>query len=228
MNADLSFLHEPRITLITGHYGTGKTNVAVNLALALRRELSPLALADLDIVNPYFRSADAHQVLEDAGIEVILPAYANTNVDLPSLPARVASVFDRGDLHAVLDVGGDDAGATALGQYASRLEACGYRMLAVINARRPEIARPEDAVAMLRSIEQASRLKVTGLINNTHLCEETTPQVVESSFQYAAECARISGVPVVLTTAEERIAAQLQCPDLLPIRLYTKNYLERF
>ncbi len=206
-----------RLTAITGHYGSGKTTFALNLACDLAAAGQRVTIVDLDIVNPYFRTEDHRAMLEARGVTVVSPPYANTNLDLPGLSAQIYGALER-EGEVILDVGGDDAGATALGRFSHRLEQRGYEMLCVINARRNLTAEPEQAAALLREIEQASRLKTTALVNNTHLKQLTTPQTVLASLPFAAEVSRLTGLPVRYTTAPKALAAQLnEIPNLYPV-----------
>lgn len=215
-----------RLLIVAGHYGTGKTNIAINVALDLANVGEKITLVDLDIVNPYFRAADAKQELEQAGGTLIAPVYANTNLDIPALPPAIRRVFTEDGGKAVFDVGGDDAGAIALGQYAADFLYWGYEFYYVINARRKLTETPEECVELLREIEQASRLKATGIINNTNLGRETTVQIVEESDPFAQEVAKLSGLPLITTTAISGIAEELDLPAVTPIKLYTKTYWE--
>ena len=214
-----------RITLLCGHYGSGKTNVAVNLAVALRERYDRLAVADLDIVNPYFRSKDSRGQFEDLGIRLICSEYANTNVDIPALPQDMYAVTDDQDLRVIIDVGGDDRGALALGRIAQRiLEEDNYEMLAVVNASRPLTHTPEDTVEVLREIEDAGGIKFTGIINNTNLGRETDADVVLNSVLYAESVSNLMKIPVVMTTVPMELFPQLQgkIENLFPLELQKK------
>ena len=214
-----------RITLLCGHYGSGKTNVAVNLAVALRKKYDRLALADLDIVNPYFRSKDSRGQLEDLGIRLICSEYANSNVDIPALPQDMYAVTDDKTLRVILDVGGDDRGALALGRISQRIvDENDYEMLAVINASRPLTHTPEDTVEVLREIEGAGRIAFTGLINNTNLGRETDENVVLSSVSYAETVSNLMKIPVVMTTVPSELFPKLQgkIENLFPLELQKK------
>ena len=214
-----------RIVLLCGHYGSGKTNVAVNLAVALRERYDRVAVADLDIVNPYFRSKDSRGQFEDLGIRLICSEYANTNVDIPALPQDMYAVTDDRSLRAVIDVGGDDRGALALGRISGPiLEEQNYEMLAVINASRPLTRTPEDTVEVLREIEGAGKIPFTGLINNTNLGRETDETVVLNSISYAEAVSNQMKIPVVMTTVPAELFPQLQgkIENLFPLELQKK------
>ncbi len=216
-----------RITLFAGHYGSGKTNIAVNYALLLAREGKKTAIADLDIVNPYFRTKDSAADLEAAGVDLISPQFANTNVDLPALPAEAYRLVEDRSLFAVMDVGGDDRGAYALGRYAPFiLEEGDYRMAFVANPCRPLTRTPEEALEVMREIEAAGGVPFTAIVNNANLAHETTPETVLAAVPYMERLSELSGLPVWLTSAEETVAAGLagKVPRLLPMKLQAKYF----
>ena len=179
---DTRGLSHKRITVFAGHYGSGKTNIAINYALMLTKVSEKVSIADLDIVNPYFRTKDSYKALEDAGIRLISSEYANTNVDTPALPAEVYSVFEDKSLSAVIDVGGDDRGALALGRYVPYiLNENDYEMLFVINKYRFLTKDAKSTVEVMLEIESAAGIKFTGIVNNSNLGEETTAETVLNS-----------------------------------------------
>lgn len=157
-------------------------------------------LMDLDLVNPYFLSSGCKDVLEKAGIKVISPLYANSNVDIPALPADMNLAFERDDYDVVMDVGGDDAGSVVLGRFHEQISKVDYEMLYVINRYRNLTMTPEDTVEILKEIETASRAKACGLVNNSHLKQETVYETVADSLGYAAEVSKQSGLPIFATT----------------------------
>lgn len=184
--------------VICGHYGSGKTTFAVNLAVRLAGS-APVTLIDLDIVNPYFRSSDYTPLLQQSGVRVIAPNFAGSMLDTPSLPPEIGGALSRDGGYVLIDAGGDDAGATALGCYAGEIAGGGYDMLYVINERREQIASPDGAEEILRQIEAAAHLRATGVVNNTHLCGETAADTVTGSLPYAEEvCSRL-GLPLLFT-----------------------------
>ena len=214
-----------RVLLLCGHYGSGKTNIAVNLAQAIKREYPIVTLADLDIVNPYFRSKDSAAELEEAGIRLICSNYANSNVDIPALPSDLYALTDDRRMRAIIDVGGDDRGALVLGRLApSILEENDYEMLMVINCYRPLTRDAASTVEVMREIECAGGIRFTALVNNSNLGVETTAEDVLESMRYADEVAAMSGLPVVLTTADERLQNELQdkIPNLFSLKLQKK------
>ncbi|MBE7031116.1 MAG: ATP-binding protein [Ruminococcaceae bacterium] len=198
-----------RICVFVGHYGSGKTENALRYAFELKKEHDNVAICDLDIVNPYFRTHDAAKALTDAGIRVIANEYANTNLDLPTVPSDVLSVFSNPDCHAVLDVGGDDDGAICLGQYYPYFAQIGYDMFLVFNLLRPDTAEPEQVLEMVRRIEAVSRLKVTGLINNTNLSYLTEEKHITQTYQTALKCAEVCGIPLIATAVAEKFVPSL-------------------
>ena len=193
-------LFRHKAVIICGHFGTGKTNVAVNLALCAGRRGMNVCIADMDTVNPYFRTADNAEFLRQNGVEVLLPQFANTNVDIPTLPPSLPLIFD-GKRYSVTDVGGNEEGAVVLRGFRERYEEIGYDMYYVFNRYRPENVDTEISVASLRSIENATGLKFTGIINNSNLGVETTSETVDSSRDEAEKFASSVGLPVVMTTA---------------------------
>ena len=214
-----------RVLLLCGHYGSGKTNIAVNLAQALKREYPTVTLADLDIVNPYFRSKDSAQDLEAAGIRLICSRYANSNVDIPALPPDLYALTDDRRMRAVIDVGGDDRGALVLGRIAPAiLSENDYEMLMVINCYRPLTRDAASTVEVMREIEYAGGIRFTALINNSNLGTETTAEDVLASMRYANEVAAMSNLPLVMTTADEKLQNDLQnkIPNLFPLKLQDK------
>ena len=193
-----------RITLFAGHYGSGKTNAAVNYAFALKKMGLEVTVADLDTVNPYFRTKDSEKELAEAGIRLIVSEFANSNVDLPALPSEMYSVVNDKSRYAVLDIGGDDRGAFALGRYTPRiLEENDYDMLFVINCYRPLTSTPEDTVEIMREIEAASGIPFNGIVNDSNLGPDTTPDTVKDSFEYAKSVARLSGLEIKLTAVPD-------------------------
>ena len=218
-------MEHKRLTLFAGHYGSGKTNIAVNYALHLAAEGKKVCIADLDIVNPYFRTKDSAKVLEAAGVHLVSPQFANSNVDLPALPAEAYRLVTDRSTYGIMDIGGDDRGAYALGRYVPGiLEENNYRMIFVANASRPLTRTPEDAMEVMGEIEAACGLKFTDLVNNTNLGDLTTAETVLASREYMEKLSKLSGLPIFMTTAKADVAAQLELPDVLPLTLQEKYF----
>ena len=214
-----------RITLFCGHYGSGKTNLAVNYAFYLRSLGKEVTVADMDIVNPYFRTADSREELESAGINLITPEYANSNVDLPALPAELYGLFEFTDKYVVLDIGGDDRGAYALGRFAPMiLEENNFENLFVANFYRPLTQTPQDACEVMKEIEAAGKIPFTGIVNNSNLGDETSPETVIKTFERANELSRLCNLPVVMTSAGTGVAEEIQTENVLPLKLQAKYY----
>ena len=209
--------------VVLGHYGSGKTNFAVNLALQRRAAGAEVALCDLDIVNPYFRSADFAGKMEQEGIEMVSPPFAGSNVDVPALTGRLDALLADEDRQVIVDVGGDDAGAIAVGRYARRLLPQEPTVLYIVNACRPVTDSPAAALEILREIEYASRVKATHIVNCTNLGKETDAQTVRDSLGYIEELCRISGLPLCCHAVRSDLADQLKEIDrILPVEIYVK------
>jgi energy-coupling factor transporter ATP-binding protein EcfA2 len=200
-----------RVTAFLGHQGSGKTHLAVNLALRLRESAGAVALADLDIVNPYYRSGRARQILSRRGVTLIASEYEGSNAELPSLPPDIARVFDDLALRAVLDVGGDDRGALALGRYAAAMSDTAVAdALFVVNFARPLTPDADAALRFLREIELASHVAVTGIVNNTNLGTETTADTVLRSREAALRLCERANLPLKFTSARADLLPKLQ------------------
>ena len=189
-----------RVSIITGHYGTGKTEFAVNLALALASDGEQVMVADLDVVNPYFRSRERRATLEEAGIQLISSSQACANADVPSLPAEVFTILQNQNLRGVMDIGGDPVGARVLARFQPQIVAQDYQLIYVLNANRPEVRTTETAIAYLRSIEAVTGLVCTGIVNNTHLCGETTEEEIRKGAALAAAVSEETGIPISSST----------------------------
>ena len=226
-----------RITLFAGHYGSGKTNIALNYARALRHQGEAVTVADLDIVNPYFRTKDSAAELAAEGIGLVVSEFANSNVDFPALPKEIYGLVARNaerearSTKVVMDIGGDDRGALALGRYVPDIKAEGdYEMLAVVNAARPLTQSARDTVEVLREIEAACALPFTGIVNNTNIGAQTTADTVLRSLPYAEEVAALMGLPIRFTCAVAPVAAELagKIANVFPIEIQKLYYqLER-
>ncbi|MDD2956085.1 MAG: hypothetical protein PHD67_07205 [Oscillospiraceae bacterium] len=217
-----------RITVVTGHYGSGKTNLSVNLAVDLKAAGHEVTLVDLDIVNPYFRSADFSAQMAEKGIRVMAPQFAGTNLDIPALGPEVASVLEEdGGRRVIIDVGGDDAGAFALGRYAAQIAEQDYRMIYVVNAFRYLTRSPEEALQVLLEIETASRLKGSALVNNSNLASETSPEDVLGSVAYAQAAAEKAGLPLWATAVRRDLAPALPGDGFYPVDVYVRPPWER-
>ena len=211
-----------RLTLLCGHYGSGKTNIAVNIAAELKKQGGNVAIADLDIVNPYFRAKDSVEEFKKLGIRLICSEYANTNLDIPALPQEMYAVTDDRTLKVVLDIGGDDRGALVLGRLAPAITAENdYEMLMVVNCLRPLTRDAESTIEVMREIETAGKIKFTGLVNNSNLGAETTEADVLSSVSYAENVSELSGLPIFMTTVEKSLFERLspKIENLFPLDL---------
>ncbi len=214
-----------RITIFSGHYGSGKTNIAVNFVAELKKQHEKVAIADIDIVNPYFRTKDSEDFFKEKNIKLICSPYANSNVDIPALPQEMYSVIDDKELYSVLDVGGDERGALALGRLsASIVEENNYDMFFVINAYRPLTRDIPSAMQVFNEIEGACRIKFTGIINNSNLGLETMPEDVLDSLEFVSELCKETKLPLIFTTVDESLYEKLEgkIDNLYPLKMQKK------
>lgn len=214
-----------RLTIFAGHYGSGKTNIAVNYALRLAKEGKKVCIADLDIVNPYFRTKDSEEELSAHGIHLISPQYANSNVDLPALPAESYRLVQDKSIFGVMDIGGDDRGAYALGRFSGAIkEENNYRMAFVVNFFRPLTSSVADAVEIMREIEIAAGIRFNCIVNNSNLGAQTTRQNFIDSLELTKELCCVTGLPLWMHTAEESVARQISDIPVMPLKLQKKYF----
>jgi hypothetical protein len=214
-----------RIQIITGHYGSGKTEYAVNLAKSLVATHENVVLADLDIVNPYFRSYEQTGILEQAGVKVIVTSCGGV-ADIPALNPAVMSVFQDKRITGVLDIGGDPIGARVLARFAHQIQSGDYDLLFVLNANRPETKDVDCALSYMRAIEEECHLTVTGIVNNTHLCAETTAREILKGAALAKELSEKTGIPIVHHAVQRKFLSQVSdqlSEPVLPIDIYMKK-----
>jgi len=215
---------ERRVTVFVGHFGSGKTEIALNVALDIAARGDSVTLADLDVVKPYFRSRAARDLLAAGGVDLLAPGGENVFGDLPIIVPQIRSGLREPGRRLVLDVGGDDIGARVLGSLSDVMPRQETNCLLVLNFRRPSTPDVAAAVTMIRDIEAVGRLPVTGVVSNTHLLAETTPAIVEEGWRMAVDTARQVGVPVVAVAASADLVPQLQrlglsCPLIVLRRI---------
>lgn len=218
--------HLERITIITGHFGSGKSEISINLAKKLNHEGKKVALVDIDIVNPFFCIRDFKGTLAKDGIDVIAANPEWSNAELMVVPGEVSSIFVKKDTNFILDIGGDDMGATVLGQYNHELIKTDYSMYFVINTQRPFTPDEKGIKEYIASIERSSRLKVTHLISNTNLSYETTAEEIIKGDAIVHDLSKELGIPHLYTVARRDLAESLEGKlhgELLPIDIFMKT-----
>ncbi|MFA7188644.1 MAG: hypothetical protein WC117_01000 [Sphaerochaetaceae bacterium] len=198
-------MEEKRVRIITGHYGSGKTSIAIKMAFSLHAAGRSVTIADLDIVNPYFRTSDEKSLIEDAGIRVVCSAYNGSTLDIPALPKQMyGAIADRQSV-LVIDVGGDDRGAVALGRFAPDIISEGsYEMIYVVNFYRPLTRTAAEAFDVMREIEKASGIRCTCIMNNSNLGIETADQTITATEEAALQLCALSGLPLMKNVLDER------------------------
>lgn len=213
-----------RLTIFAGHYGSGKTNIAVNYALYLKDLGYKVTVADMDTVNPYFRTKDSSELFEKNGISLVASQYAGSNVDLPALPSEIYALTEDKTAYAVIDIGGDDRGAYALGRLTPEiLKENDYEAVFVINKCRPLISTPEAAVEIMREIEKASGIPFTVIADNTNLGEATTPEIINDSMEYTKAVSHLTNLPVKFVSVKECFKDKIKTDyEIFPMKLQKK------
>ena len=226
----IQLLQDPRYLVLTGNYGSGKTELALNLALQFSKHCNT-TLVDLDIVNPYFRSGEKAEEMRQAGIRMLMPTYAMTTVDIPALPAEIQSVFEIPSDRVIFDVGGDDTGAAALGRFYPSFMAHRdqTKMIFVINCMRPLTRDAEDIIDLAERIQNRGRLKIDMMINNTNLADMTEPGMIEKGEEITLRCAEKLGVTEVITAGKNETLAKcrLKTPVLQIRRYMAPEWMEQ-
>ena len=217
-----TWLDEERLTVVVGYPGSGKTEYAVNLALELVRMGHPTALADLDVVNPYFRSRERRELLKDRGIRLVATSQACVDADVPSMPPELNTLLQNRELYSVLDIGGGPGGARVLARYRPQLANQPHRVCLVVNGRRPGTNSVEGVLASLEDIQRTMGLTVTHLVGNTHLCDETGPEELAFGTELCRAVAQQTGLPILCHCVQEGLLPEEKPSEvpLFPLHLY--------
>ena len=218
---------DKRIRLFIGHYGSGKSEVSINYVTKLREQVEgEVALADLDVVNVYFRSREKKDIMKDLGITPIDSSINTTTLDLPAVSAEIMRPLNDKSVNYVIDVGGDNVGGKVVGRFANQFYSNDYDMFYVVNANREKTQTAKEVLQYIDAIEATSKLKVTGLINNTHMLKETTVEDVLKGQYVAREVSKIRNIPIKYISCLESIVDKLPKDlegDILPMKLYLRE-----
>ncbi|MCH4889992.1 ATP-binding protein [Acidaminobacter sp. JC074] len=219
--------NDKRIRIIVGHYGSGKTEFAVNYAMKLSETEDNVALADLDVVNVYFRSREKAQLMTDAGIKVISSQFGHgANLDLPAISAGVFGPLQDDNCHTILDIGGDSTGTRVLGTFKQIIGFKGYDMFLVVNAYRQDTQTKEGVIKHIEEIENQTGFKITGLVNNTHLLRETTLEDVKKGQELVKSVSESTNIPIKYICAIEKVAQTIPSDydgEIMPIKMYMRE-----
>ena len=218
---------DKRIRLFIGHYGSGKSEVSINYVTKLREQVEgEVALADLDVVNVYFRSREKKDLMKNLGITPIDSSINTTTLDLPAVSAEIMRPLNDKSVNYVIDVGGDNVGGKVVGRFANQFNSNDYDMFYVVNANREKTQTAKEVLQYIDAIEATSKLKVTGLINNTHMLKETTVEDVLKGQYVAREVSKIRNIPIKYISCLESIVDKLPKDlegDILPMKLYLRE-----
>jgi energy-coupling factor transporter ATP-binding protein EcfA2 len=216
-----------RITIVTGHYGSGKSEFSIALAILLREYHAAVCLVDVDVVNPYFRSREQRSLLEERDITVVANQLGvDRGVDLPAISPKIYAPLQDGTTFTVVDTGGDPAGARLLGTFRRMLDPFETEVLCVINGSRPDTADVAGVIAMIRGIEGAAGLAVTGLVNNTHMLEHTAPEHILRGDSLCRDTHRETGIPLKYTTVPAHLAESVPQGiegEMVTMRMYLRE-----
>ena len=208
-----------RVNLFMGHYGSGKTTVAVNYAISLARLKNKVSIYDLDIVNPYYRTVDALGMLEAEGVDLVVSPFAETNVDIPAMNSASYKMIDDLSRFAVVDIGGDDRGALALGRFSKKIkEEKNFEAYMVVNKFRPETKDLSGVLSVMEEIERAGKIKFTALVNNSNLGKETTINEILEGEDFCKEIEKNTSIPLKITSIrKDLIDKKYQIKNVLPV-----------
>lgn len=219
--------NDKRVRLFTGHYGSGKSEVSINYVTKLREYVDgEVAIADLDVVNVYFRSREKKDLMKKLGITLIDSSVKTTTLDIPAVSAEVMRPLHDNKINYVMDVGGDNVGARVVGRFAEHFQENDYDMFCVVNANREKTQTTQEVLGYIDAIEASSKLKVTGLINNTHLLRETTIEDILRGQEIVKEVAKIKNLPIKYVCCLEKLVESIPSDiegDILPIKLYLRE-----
>ena len=218
---------DKRVRLFIGHYGSGKSEVSINYVTRLREVVDgEVALADIDVVNVYFRTREKKDLMRQLGITPIDSSIQTTTLDVPAVSAEVKRPLHDDKVNYVLDVGGDNVGGRVVGRFAEHFKSDNYDMFFVINANREKTQTANEVLGYIDAIEASSKLKVTGLVNNTHLLRETTVEDVLKGQEVAREVSKIKNIPIKYVCCIENLVDKLPKDlegDILPIKMYLRE-----
>ena len=210
---------------VLGHYGSGKTEFSVNYGIHLKNEGHDVTLLDMNIANPYFRSRERQKLLDEKGIPIIFNCYGfDIAEDLPAISAQIRTPLEDPTMNTVVDIGGNDSGARIIKQFIKYFEGDDVERLLVVNGNRFETDTLEGILYHLHAIEDEIGLPITGIVNNTHMLAESTPEDVVKGHALCTELSEVTGIPIFLETCQRKFEPALKDKGykLFPIDLYMR------
>ncbi|MBA7497855.1 hypothetical protein ES704_00588 [subsurface metagenome] len=214
-----------RIKIFVGSFGSGKTEIAINYSIYCRKSHARVAIVDLDIVNPYFRTREAKDALNLKDIKVIAPEGEMAYADLPLISPEIKGLIQNSDYHLILDVGGDEIGTVVLGNFKFVIEGLDYEMLLVVNSYRPFTRSVLQIKQMAQEIENSSRLKISGIISNPNLSRQTDEKIIKQGHILIKQASQKLNLPIEFICIDEQFSQKVKREDFVEPIFYIKRFM---
>ena len=214
-----------RIKIFVGSFGSGKTEIAINYSIYCRKSYTKVAIVDLDIVNPYFRTREAKDAINLKDIKVIAPEGEMAYADLPLISPEIKGLIQDSEYHLILDVGGDDIGTVVLGNFKSVIEGLDYEMLLVVNPYRPFTQSVPQIKQMAQEIENSSRLKISGIISNPNLSRQTDEKIIKQGHILIKQASQKLNLPIEFICIDEQFSQKVKREDFVEPIFYINRFM---
>jgi len=214
-----------RIKIFVGSFGSGKTEIAINYSIYCRKSHAKVAIVDLDIVNPYFRTREARDALNLKGIKVIAPEGEMAYADLPLISPEIKGLIQDSDYHLILDIGGDDIGTVVLGNFRYFIKDLDYEMLLVVNSYRPFTQSVSQIKQVAQEIENSSRLKISGIISNPNLSRQTDEKIIKQGYILIKQASQKLNLPIKFICIDEQFSQKIKQENFVEPIFYIKRFM---